>query len=439
MITFNCGAAPHTIQVTSQKAINKDMVLDGGGTVTLSGGGTTRILKVDSTFDKATPKLTVQNLSFTNGYTGNLPGTETSSGGAAIYRMGGSLTVINSTFTNNVGPTVGQDVAGGAIYSIGVGETIVMGSTFTGNKCSSGGALGHLFATLRLVNSTITGNEATGNGGNPGNGGNGGGVYMDGNDQTLNICGTTISNNKGNARGGGVFRVSNNGVGPSSIDRTTVAGNQIPDNNDSQAGGLYLQGLQLQITNSTVSGNTANSAGGMFIWNNGGLSTFGMTNVTVAENTARSSLGGGMSVDASIPGTLLNVTIARNHTLGAAAFAAAISGGNGLTLKNCVIADQTKVFVWENVSCNQTHPSGGGNFQWPSKNQGGQDEKPCAGGITFADPLIGALQDNGGPTQTILPGAGSPVIGAGSGCPPTDQRGQARNVNACTAGAVEVN
>jgi hypothetical protein len=141
-----------------------------------------------------------------------------------------------------------------------------------------------------------------------------------------------------------------------------------------------------------------------------------------------------MSVDGSIPGTLLNVTIARNHTLGEAAFAAAIAGGEGLTIRNSIIADQTKVFQWENLSCNHTASGGENSFQWP----GG--DRPCATGIQFADPLIRAapLQDNGGPTATIVPQADSPAIGAASGCPPTDQRGLARDPARCTAGAVEV-
>jgi hypothetical protein len=50
--------------------------------------------------------------------------------------------------------------------------------------------------------------------------------------------------------------------------------------------------------------------------------------------------------------------------------------------------------------------------------------------------MLGMLGDNGGTTETLLPAAGSPAIGLGSGCPPTDQRGSPRG-NPCTAGAVE--
>ena len=57
-------------------------------------------------------------------------------------------------------------------------------------------------------------------------------------------------------------------------------------------------------------------------------------------------------------------------------------------------------------------------------------------GPLVADPLLGALSDNGGPTATMAPAASSPAVGLGTGCPPTDQRGQPRG-EPCTAGAVE--
>jgi hypothetical protein len=66
-IVFRCGASPVTITVTSQITFTKETVLDGGGLVTLSGGGTSRILYLDSGYDTPTPRLTVQRLTFRDG------------------------------------------------------------------------------------------------------------------------------------------------------------------------------------------------------------------------------------------------------------------------------------------------------------------------------------------------------------------------------------
>ncbi len=437
-ITFDCGPAPHTITVTSEKVITRDLVIDGGGLVTLSGGGTTRILKLSSFFDLETPHLQLQFLTLVDGSTTHLPGTDVDSGGAAVFRDGGSLTVLDCIFANNHGPSPGQDVAGGAVYSLGVGTTRISGSIFLGNSCSSGGAIGNLHNHLQLVNSTVAGNSATGSGGNPGNGGNGGGIYMDGVDQSFAVCGSVISGNTANALGGGIFRVSNNGVGPMTIDQTTVADNVVNTADSlSQAGGLYLQGLQIEITDTTVSGNTADSSGGLFVWENPGLTTLDMTNVTIAANHARESLGAGMSVNQNVTGTLWQVTVAGNSTAGPFSFAAAISGGDSLVLENTLIADNTKTFIWENTSCNKTHTGQGANYQWPAVNEGGQAERACATDTVFSDPLLGDLADNGGLTETVMPGPTSPVLGTATGCPTTDQRGRPRNPSSCTPGAVE--
>jgi hypothetical protein len=65
---------------------------------------------------------------------------------------------------------------------------------------------------------------------------------------------------------------------------------------------------------------------------------------------------------------------------------------------------------------------------------------------TNTDPLLGPLQDNGGPTFTHLAGSGSPALDAGNptGCPPTDQRGETRptdgngdTTEVCDVGATE--
>ena len=152
VVTFDCGTAPTTITVTAEVPVTVDTTIDGGKLVTLSGGKTTRIMHIKSAWNVATPLLTVQNLTFTDGYTTDVPNTtSTTEGGAAIFEDGGSLTVIDCTFTNNQCATSGEDVSGGAINGQGVGTLIVEGSTFTGNVGSNGGAIGTQDETVTIV------------------------------------------------------------------------------------------------------------------------------------------------------------------------------------------------------------------------------------------------------------------------------------------------
>ena len=420
-ITFDCGAEPATITVNETIVFTEESVLDGGGLVTLSGGGSARILYLDSGYDQTTPRLTVQRLGFRDG---NSPddGDDTAVGGGAIYRDGGSLTVIDCDFQGNQAPATGQDVAGGAIYGFGGGETVISGSTFTGNSASDGGAVGSLNGDLTIINSTFTDNAATGTDGNPGNGGCGGAIYMDGGDEATTFCGVTIADNTAGAIAGGVFRVSNSDDGTMTMERSVVSGNRVTPMDDGNAGGLYLQGLDLTISASTIARNQAHFNGG--IWISGREAN--LTNVTIAENTAFGSNGGGMWLANEPTGTMLNCTVANNHSTAEGMIAGAIFGG-GLALKNTIVSGNTAMYT---PGCNATHESQGGNLQFP----GGA---LCTESPTVEDPELGALGDNGGPTETLLPSSSSPAIGLGTDCPPADQRGEPR-AEPCTAGAVEV-
>jgi hypothetical protein len=75
----------------------------------------------------------------------------------------------------------------------------------------------------------------------------------------------------------------------------------------------------------------------------------------------------------------------------------------------------------------------------------GFGDPSCPAGFAGADPKLGALQDNGGATQTIALGTGSAALDAvpatGAGCPATDQRGVPRPApagGACDIGAYEL-
>ena len=276
-IRFSCGAAPHTIIVTSEKTIEDDLVIDGGGRVTLSGGGTTRILALRPPWGTTPwPTLTLQHLTLRAGYTGNLPGSDIDNGGAAVFQeTGGNLRVRRLRLRDNVGPATGQDVAGGAIYSFGSGTTTIVRSRFTGNRCSSGGAIGALGVSehqLLVHNSLIDGNAATGSGGNPGNGGNGGGIYMDGTTSGHALRHDDLRQRRQRARRRHVPRLEQRRR-PDDDRPHARCSEREPGRPDSQAGGLYLQGLQLTDRRLDRRRNAASSAGGIFVWTNPGSQT----------------------------------------------------------------------------------------------------------------------------------------------------------------------
>jgi len=194
---------------------------------------------------------------------------------------------------------------------------------------------------------------------------------------------------------------------------------------DGDGGGIALNATaSLTLSSSTVSGNTTNEEGGG-IENNGG--TVVLTNVTVSGNTA--DTGGGL--DCRGPCTLTNVTVTANFAWDGSAVN--VRGAGTITVLNTIVANNTG-----SVQCGGDPPflnSNGYNlssdFSCNLTDTGDQQN---------TDPLLGPLQDNGGPTFTHELLAGSPAIDAGTntGCPATDQRGIARPFNVtCDIGAFE--
>ena len=218
------------------------IVIDGGGLVTLDGGGVRRILYMNTCDpdlvwttphcdDQDHPRLTLQNLTFAHG---NATGA-TPDGGGAVFARGGRLKVVNSRFVNNLCDSVGPDVGGAALRAFDQSNDLplyVVGSTFggapgLGNSCSNGGALSAIGVSYTVLNSDLSWNNATGNGANPQQpgtpgGGSGGAIYNDGNNFHLRVCGSTIHDNHANEGGGGIFFVSNNLTGTLTVDRTYI-------------------------------------------------------------------------------------------------------------------------------------------------------------------------------------------------------------------------
>ena len=198
----------------------------------------------------------------------------------------------------------------------------------------------------------------------------------------------------------------------------TIEGLTITNGNvgaDSHGGGIANSGGTLTVRNSTISGNTALGDGGG-IYANSGTST--VLNSTISGNAATLSGGGIHTYRGTL--TVTNSTISGN--------AAALSGGG-------MYGDECTVSLGNTILAGNTAPDGpdGGNDGGTITSQGNNLIGNNSGfGLTAAagdlvgtsespiDPLLGPLQNNGGPTPThaLLPG--SPAIDAGSNTLATD-------------------
>lgn len=248
-IVFNGGLAPFTLTLDRPAKVfndKPDLVIDGGGLVTLSGGGTTRILYMNTCDpnqvwttshcqDQDRPRLTVQNLTFANG---NSTRETTYDGGGAIWVRGGRFKVVNCRFFNNVCASLGPDVGGGAIrvFSQYHGLPVyVVNSTFggapgLGNIGANGGGISSIGVSWAIYNSLFSHNQAIGDGGNPARpgtpgGGSGGAIYNDGNSMTLALFGTLVQSNTVNAHGAAIFFVSNDHSGLLHIEDSVIRSN----------------------------------------------------------------------------------------------------------------------------------------------------------------------------------------------------------------------
>jgi hypothetical protein len=245
VITFDCGAKPVTIMMRATAKVrntSSEVVLDGGGKVTLSGGGARRILYMDTCDpaqvwttshcqNQATPRLTIQNMTFSDG---NSTGQQyDGGGGGAIFDRGGQLKVINSIFIGNRCDPTGPDLGGAAIRALSQYQNrpvYVSYSTFRGGVCSNGGALSSIGVSWTVLDSLMTGNRAIGMGANPARpgtpgGGSGGAIYNDGDTYYLKVEGTIISGNHAREGGGAIFYVSNDRTGTLLIKKSTLHDN----------------------------------------------------------------------------------------------------------------------------------------------------------------------------------------------------------------------
>ncbi len=336
-------------------------------------------------------------------------------------------------------------------FTITSGATVtIAGLTLTNGTDSGGGGAGILMTgagPVTVSNCVITGNS-------------GAGIYAD-SSETLDVVNCVIANNAGES---GIYITANGSGGMVTVTNTTVSGNS-----GVYGGGIDLNAGTLTVTSSTISGNTATGrpffysavggkGGGIYVAQG---ATAALTNSTIAFNVAvgvyvvappggpgiyvffYAGSGGGIWNSGTL--TVNSSTIAAN-----AASAGETGGGGGIltsgglpgsaTLYDTIVAQNV---LWAGGQAAVTGPDVQGLFHSNGHNLIGDTTAAYIytgpgdqiGTATVPiNPLLGPLQNNGGPTATLALNAGSPAIDAGdnTGAPATDQRGHTRIVNGTT-------
>ena len=331
--------------------------------------------------------------------------------------LGGGYTVATYDEAKvGTAPVIDPGGEGGAeIESASLNDVVVINNWSGGD----GGGI-HSIVTATISLSKISGNTSAG--------GNGGGLY---NEANLTISDTLIGTDA-------VLTTSNSGE---------------------NGGGIFFTGAPQTTTTilrSAINGNYAIGGAGIA----GRVAKFDITNTTISGNTAKDV---GAGIHAAGPVYLQNVTVADNVATttapGGAAGLNSFSNGefffsNTLLFNNRVAAEGQSRLA--NCGC-----AGGGGCAVGDLNSQGynlEDGDSCALGQTGdqknTDPLLLPLADNGGLTEThaltfIATGnpGNSPALDTGddSNCPNNDQRGSIRpfdgdedGIANCDIGAFEL-
>jgi len=470
VITFATGVSGTISLLSDFPLLTEAIDLEGPGrsVITIDGGWTQAggplsghdVFDIDDG-DKA-GTWTLSGFTVTGG---NDSGEDWSGGGAIAARNSGPLNISDVALTANY-----SDRVGGAILLSGTGNVVITHSSITGNSTAGGG--GGLYAdtendsTLTIINSDISNNTA---------GKFGGGLYLDTDGGNITIVGSTISNNSALQGGGAISVTDLFTVGSLTITDTVISGNRAGEN----GGALYSDTADgsIFITDSTISNNTADGAGGGLYISSTGLGEIVIANSTISGNESTTGAGA-MQLLRGSKMTLLQSTVSNNTGGGATVIGGISIAADDLTLVGSIVAGNPGFDIGDGSIL-----SGASVTSQNAKNKGTKTPKNrpaltpsvspalvlasaaaeysvigevdpavtivngAGNKLGVADPKLGPLADNGGPTMTHALLAGSPAINAGPNPVPTftgnqfDQRGTgfARIAfGAADAGAFEV-
>jgi hypothetical protein len=341
--------------------------------------------------------------------------------GAALHKAGAAnVTVMNTNDT-------GQGSLRQALIDVPTGGTIDFAAVLNGQTITL--TSGHLVVSKSMTISGPGADKLTVNQTNPSarvidvNSGAG---------TTINISGLKITGGNVFFGGGGIFNEDRGTLNLTSIE---VSGNASTNGN---GGGVANSSLgTLNIQNSTIAGNSAGQLGGGVAYASGGGS---IVNSTISGNTAGASAvgGGGLGIITSNPVTVSNCTITNNTSNAGASTGGGVNLATNsavLTLTSTIVAGNLPSNAGEisgtpqssssfNLIGNDTGLTGGSIVNGVNGNQIGTAAQPI-------NPLLGPLEDNGGPTRThqLLSHSRAVDAGTNSLSLSTDQRGLARTVD----------
>ena len=365
--------------------------------------------------------------------------------GGGLHSGGGAVTVNGGTFSNNQA-TEGGGLWTNSVLNIGLDSTqtsSARSTQITGNvgrgadaSNGGGGVYAETGAVVGILRAVITGNSATGAAGS------GGGILV-ADSSSVTVTLGSISNNTANRAGAGIEVADDPTTGDDGDDdddndvadtavfllQVTVDGNTIGTANPGNGGGLHIGGAgQVVVDQSTFSNNAAREGAGLWA---AGSSVLSVTNSTVSGNAA-TGVGGGVYDNGGAVIVLESVTVALNSAGGNGGGIVGQSA-DGFSISNTIVAlntaggtgaDCAGTFASEDYNLIQT--VAGCTFTGPTGNN-----------VVGQNPMLGALADNGGPTRTHLPMAGSPVLDAGRSEFTFDQRGLNRTDEQNDIGSTE--
>ncbi len=390
-------------------------------------------------------------------------------GGLASLTTTGNVQITDSTFDDdaalggnggNFNNGAGSNAAGGSIYfeggTLNVSNTRIEDSSATGgnggnqdqngqtNGGSGGGAQGGgawiaAVGSATFNNATFENTVATG--GTPGNGGNSGGPGGTADGGAIYTLGTTIVTNS-------TFHLAeaNGSNGGNAFGSTCLGGHQGGDGGAARGGAILADGGTLTINTATFANNEAHGGNG----GNGGQTDGGLN---CGNHGAGGLAYGGAVTNAN--GATVNIkhgTISSNNAQagntgvnqgGANKPARLVAEGTGggirvgppVTLENTIIAGNSAANGLGDVT---GAPIAGPNVDGAVTSNGhnllGVATEATGftgtGDLTGSNPMLQALADNGGPTETMKLSPGSPAIDAGVAAGSTfDQRGMPRTVD----------